>query len=191
MRSIVSLRQVERKASAFLARFDSPPIPVQAVAAELGLHIEHVALSDDVSGVLVVNDDGGVIGVNKDHALVRRRFTIAHEIGHFVLHRKDEQLFIDKGYRVLFRDENSSLGTDVREREANAFAAELLMPRALLMRLARSYQLDLGEEGGPVEELAAQFQVSAQAMTFRLASLFGVDDRTFGSRRHSGSARNT
>ncbi len=165
--------QIEKLADSLLADVKEPPIPVQAIASALGLFVDHVALSDEVSGVLVVNEEGGVIGVNKDHALVRKRFTIAHEIGHYVLHRGDEQLFIDKGYKVLFRDETSGQGTDIRERDANAFAAALLMPRRLLGDLARTYHLDLGEQGGPVEELAKLFQVSTQAMTYRLAKLVG------------------
>jgi len=87
------------------------------------------------------------------------------------LHRDEEQLFIDKGYRAFFRDTASGKGTDMRERDANAFAAALLMPAALVRRAAKSYHFDLGDEGGPVEELARRFGVSSQAMTLRLANL--------------------
>lgn len=171
MPPFLSTESIERKASALIAGYREAPIPIAAVANSLGLDVQQVSLGDDVSGILVVNPTGGVIGVNKDHARARQRFTIAHEIGHYVLHRQDEQLFIDKGYRALFRDENSSRGTDTREVDANAFAAALLMPASVVRKSARSHHLDLGDEGGPIEELARLFQVSTQAMTYRLVNL--------------------
>ena len=67
-----------------------------------------------------------MIGVNEDHHSNRQRFSIAHEIAHFVLHHGDT--YIDKGYRVHFRDLESGSGTKREEMEANAFAAALLMP---------------------------------------------------------------
>src|SRR5690242_12341581 len=87
---------IERAAASLLAGARSLPVPVNVIASGLRLSVEPIALSDDVSGILVVNDSAGVIGVNKDHSAVRQRFTVAHEIGHYVLHRDEEQLFIDK-----------------------------------------------------------------------------------------------
>lgn len=167
----LSNKTIERKAEALLTRFRQPPIPVTAIAQSLGLEVEPVNLGDDVSGVLVVSGDRGVIGFNSAHALVRQRFTIAHECGHFVLHRSEDSLFIDKQYRAFFRNEKSAKGTDWRERAANTFAAALLMPEAMVRRAARLHEFELGDEDGPVAELARAFQVSSQAMTFRLVNL--------------------
>src|SRR5688500_17955752 len=63
------------------------PIPVEQVALRLGLQVERAALGDDVSGLLVIQDGHGVIGVSATQSPVRQRFTIAHETGHFLLHR--------------------------------------------------------------------------------------------------------
>jgi Zn-dependent peptidase ImmA (M78 family) len=167
----LSLKDIERKAEALLKGYSEPPIPVQAVAAALGLEVEAADLGEDVSGVLVVGADHGVIGVNEAHPFVRQRFTIAHECGHFVLHRSHGSLFIDKKYRAFFRDERSEQGIDAQERVANAFAAALLMPEAIVRRAAKRYAFELGDEDGPITELARLFQVSTQAMTFRLVNL--------------------
>lgn len=75
--------------------------------------------------------DQSVIGVNTQHAPVRQNFTTAHELGHLLMHDQ-EQLHIDHAFRVRLRDDVSSQGTDDAEREANFFAASLLMPRTFL-----------------------------------------------------------
>ena len=166
-----SLKAIERRAEALLARFKEPPIPVNVVAQSLGLLVEPADLGADVSGVLVVSGDSGVIGVNKSHSLVRQRFSVAHECAHFVLHRSESSLFIDEKYRAFFRDQKSAKGTDSQERAANAFAAALLMPETLVRRAAKVYAFELGEEHGAMAELARVFQVSTEAMTWRLVNL--------------------
>jgi len=150
------------------------PVPVEQVALLLGLRVERAALGDDVSGLLVVQDDLGVIGVSSTQALVRQRFTIAHEIGHFLLHKKGMPVFIDKQffkpYLAAFRDATSSKGYDRKEREANSFAAALLMPASMVRQAIADLGVDFADED-VVDELAKRFQVSRQAMTFRVANL--------------------
>ncbi len=114
--------------------------------------------------------------VNSGHAPVRQRFTIAHELGHLLLHRYS-QLHADAGFKVRFRDENSSLGSIREEIEANQFAAELLMPEPLLVRHLVAIGFDYtGEEmTDPQKEklrkLASDFEVSQQSLQFRIANL--------------------
>src|SRR5690242_10409831 len=74
------------------------PVGVDRVARRLGLEVELATLGDDISGVLVVQDGRGVIGVSENQAPTRQRFTIAHEIGHYVLHRDKMPVFIDKQF---------------------------------------------------------------------------------------------
>ena len=102
---------MERKAEQLLVKagVDTTPVPVEQVAAQLGIRIESADLGEDCSAVLVRNGDRAVIGVNEDHHPNRRRFSIAHEVAHFVLHEGDT--YIDKGYRVHFRDLESGSGT--------------------------------------------------------------------------------
>ena len=161
---------LERKAEQLLveAGLDTIPIPVQQVAAYLGIKVDLADLGEDCSGVLVRNGDRAIIGVNRDHHLNRRRFSIAHEIAHFVLHKGDT--YIDKGYRVYFRDLESGSGTKQEEMAANAFAAALLMPAKQVRDAFKQQPFELTEDD-VLKMLADKFQVSTQAMTYRLMKL--------------------
>jgi Zn-dependent peptidase ImmA (M78 family) len=148
------------------------PVPIHLVAQRLNLTLEAAALGDKVSGMLVVQGDQGAIGYNSAHARVRQRFTISHEIAHYLLHARRSgkaQLFIDR--HVAFRrDEQSSAGVNREEIEANQLGAALLMPRGLVQQEVRSQDLDL-DDSEAIELMAKRFQVSTAAMSNRLANL--------------------
>ncbi len=166
----MSAMAAEREARKLLAETGSEvPVDVDAVADFLGLSVIEEDLEDSVSGMLVVNDGHGVIGVNGRHHANRRRFTTAHEIGHFLLHRDGASVFVDAA-PVFFRDDVSSAGTDGQEREANAFAAELLMPKERLRERVDGMALDLYDDA-TVQKLARSFGVSTQALTIKLVRL--------------------
>ena len=122
----------ERKAKQTLqwAGISTIPVPIKRVAYHLGIKIRLADLGEDCSGVLVRKGERAVIGVNWRHGSNRQRFSIAHEIGHFVLH--SGETYIDKGYSVHFRAQESGSGTKREEMEANAFAAALLMPTTMV-----------------------------------------------------------
>jgi Zn-dependent peptidase ImmA (M78 family) len=148
------------------------PVAIDVVAQRLSLTMEAAALGENVSGMLVVKGERGAIGYNSAHARVRQRFTISHEIAHYLLHTKKSgkaQLFIDR--HVTFRrDENSSAGVDHDEVEANQLGAALLMPRGLVQQEIRRHDLDLDDEEA-ISLLAKRFGVSTAAMSNRLANL--------------------
>ncbi len=148
------------------------PVAIDVVAHRLNLTIEAAALGENVAGVLVVEDERGAIGYNSTHATVRQRFTISHEIAHYLSHTKKNrrsQLFIDR--HVTFRrDETSSAGIDQEEVEANQFGAALLMPKGLVQQEMKRHDLNLDDEEA-ISLLAKRFQVSAAAMTNRLMNL--------------------
>jgi Zn-dependent peptidase ImmA (M78 family) len=167
------LEQIERDAEKVLRdkRAWQAPVPIDAVAQRLGLQTEASAFGDDISGLLVIERGCGVIGYNSAHARVRQRFTIAHEIGHYLMHVKpstQSRLFIDR--YVAFRDDESSAGSDLEEVEANAFGAALLMPGPLIREEIRRRQLDLDDEDDLIA-LAKRFHVSTSAMSYRLVNL--------------------
>lgn len=169
--------RIEEKADEVVERagVTRPAIPVSKIARNAGIQVKPSMLGDDVSGLLVLDDGKPRIGYNEHHANVRQRFTIAHELGHFLLHDKSRELFIDKRYPATFRrDEQSSEGKCRREREANAFAAALLMPCAMIEREIDARGFDLAD-GSALSDLADLFEVSRQAMAFRLANsgIFG------------------
>ena len=163
--------ELELKAKEILTAFGAfeVPVPLELVAHRIGLAVDQVPLGDDISGVLVVTGDKGSIGVNRDHPEPRRRFTVAHEIGHFVLHRSQRDLFIDKSF-VAFRDTTSSAGIDRAEIQANQFAAALLMPAALVQQELRRHAESIVTED-VIDRLAERFEVSSQAMMYRLINL--------------------
>jgi Zn-dependent peptidase ImmA (M78 family) len=109
-----------------------------------------------------------VIGVNELHAHVRQRFTIAHEVAHLALH--EDALYVDG---LVRRDQRSSLAFDPQEIEANAFAAELLMPRHHVLHELheRVPEGGIADPQKLVRQLAKRFDVSEQAMEFRLVNL--------------------
>lgn len=148
----------------------SAPVPVLTIARARGARIHADALDGDLSGFLFRDHDHAVIGVNTQHAPTRQNFTIGHELGHMLLHDL-EQLHVDRGFAVRLRNDLSSQGTDDAEREANYFAAALLMPRALLERdLDGHDSLDLTEDT-TIKNLSRKYGVSTVAMVNRLKNL--------------------
>ncbi len=131
------------------------PIRIFSLTRALGLEIYKHEFPDNISGCIEREDDGSyVIFTNEYHSLNRRRFTVAHELAHYLLHRG----LIENGVvdDTLFR---SNLSGSL-EREANNYAAELLMPGHLI--------LETIEEGiDSIKELADKFQVSEAAMSIR------------------------
>ncbi|WP_223181767.1 ImmA/IrrE family metallo-endopeptidase [Stenotrophomonas lacuserhaii] len=124
----------------------------------LGIKVVLEHMDDDVSGFLEKRSDGWVAGVNAYHHRVRQRFTIAHEIAHYVLHRNKQSEFLDHTF-ARRNDDRSTM-----EREADQFAAELLMPE-IEVRGA----VDNGLR--KLNDLARHFDVSTLAMRYRLDNL--------------------
>jgi Zn-dependent peptidase ImmA (M78 family) len=171
-----SKKEIEVIVSDLLQKTDCMrlPVPVDVLAHRLDLRVEAAALGEEVSGVLVVSKNNATIGYNSTQSPVRQRFTIAHEIGHYVLHvaQKDKDtIFIDKQYVASYkRDSVSSTGGDAKEIQANRFAASVLMPAQLVHQELETMHFDLADEEA-LSELAAKFEVSTQAMSIRLGSL--------------------
>lgn len=147
-----------------------PPVDLDRIADHLSLTVVKTDMEPDVSGMLIRGAQTGTntIGLNKNHALVRRRFTLAHEIGHYELHR-GRPLIVDSPVRINLRDRTSGMATDHEEMEANRFAAELLMPTTCVLDAAAAGRS--GEAGELIARLARQFKVSEQAMGYRLINL--------------------
>jgi Zn-dependent peptidase ImmA (M78 family) len=153
------------------AKITQAPVPVWDIARKKGAKIAVDSLEGDLSGFLFRDASQKVIGVNTQHAQVRQNFTVAHELAHLLLHDQ-EQLHVDRAFpTVRLRDAVSSQGIDDAEKEANLFAAELLMPEAFLKHdLAGRSSLDLYDEEY-IPNLAKKYGVSVQALMFRLQYL--------------------
>lgn len=150
----------------------SAPVDVAGIARDLGVQVKEEPAEDELSGFLYRDRkrNSAIIGVNGNHHPNRRTFTTAHELGHYLLHDFDE-VHVDRQFKVWLRNEASSQGTDLEEKEANLFAAEMLMPARFIERdVERIGTVDLMDEE-VIQDLAEEYGVSAQAMTFRLAYL--------------------
>jgi Zn-dependent peptidase ImmA (M78 family) len=132
--------------------------------------------------------------VNALHPCVRQRFTIAHELGQFFLHQHD-RLFVDRTFQAMQRDKRSSQRVDIREIEANEFAAAFLMPRGKLERDIDGAALDRVDliDDETIRALAERYRVSLQAMVFgrTMLGMLGATGTTApGGRRNGGEALN-
>lgn len=169
-------RMAEVAADRLIERYgiSQAPVDVEGLAQQLGAAIQRQPFNKDrdVSGLLLrMPGKPPVIGVNKANVPVRQRFTTAHELGHLQLH-DGKELILDRLVRVNFRNAASTTATDLEEREANAFAAALLMPEALVAReLAQQIQGSHRRDNVLVNDVAAVFEVSAIAMKYRMINL--------------------
>jgi len=173
-------QNIEIKAQSLLeeAGYNGSPvkIDIESFAKHHGFEIKEYDFktneinSDTISGALVVQNGIRTIGVNSTESNQRKRFTIAHELGHFFLnHGMKDGIKLDT-YK-LYRNVDSAMGFKEEEIQANAFAAALLMPQNYLLnefeRLANIYFDNLKI----IEELADRFFVSQISMSYRLNRL--------------------
>ena len=139
------------------------PVPVVDIAHEMGIKVyKSNGWPNYISGLIRKDPERGgrsgyAIYTNAKHPKTRRRFTIAHELGHYVLHR--DEIGVGEGITddALYRSRLSG----PLERLANRFAANLLMPRDLIVEA-------INQGVDSVEELAAKFEVSRSAMSICL-----------------------
>jgi Zn-dependent peptidase ImmA (M78 family) len=147
----------------------APPVPVEKLAKALGVRVEFNPFDDELSGMAFLRDGKPVIGVNANHHPNRQRFTIAHELGHVLLHRNrlEAAVLVDKSRNFIARDTVSAEGTDPVEIQANAFAAELLMPKKFVRQVLSESARDLQDDDYLIS-LAKRFRVSLAAFQYRL-----------------------
>lgn len=144
------------------------PVPVEKIAKLLGAVVRFSPLDEELSGMIYIKDGVPVIGVNSLHHPNRQRFTIAHEIGHLQMHHDiiSENVHVDKQFRVLMRDSNSSTGLELIEVQANQFASELLIPESMF-DLSTIPASDIDDDA-PLDQLAKKFRVSRQMLEYRI-----------------------
>ena len=141
-------------------RFSVPPIPVIEIAESNGVDVVFTGFGEHNDTVAGLCDFAAAkLYVNKDDIAERQYFTIAHELGHWILHRN---VFVENPdlYPVLPRFQRTARH-DPMEQEANCFAANLLVPERLLTPV----------KSAPPSRLASIFQVSKTMMEFRASNV--------------------
>lgn len=165
------MKRVEKVASEILSELNIsiPPVPIEKIAESLNIKVKYEVLGENVSGVIFRKNNSVVIGISAFDPPVRQRFTIAHELGHFLLHgvKKDEFLFIENSRH--YRDNHSSEGIYKKEIEANSFAASLLMPEDMVRN--EFYKFNDISPTDLTKKMAKKFNVSEVAMSIRLENL--------------------
>jgi Zn-dependent peptidase ImmA (M78 family) len=139
------------------------PVDVVGLANDIGINVWEAALGTKVSGQLLKDPkNGGKTGysilVNAKEPYVRRRFTVAHELAHFLLHREMVRRLETLTEDTFYRAEGLN---SWHELEANHFAALILMPDLLVKRFKA--------EGRSLIEMADLLEVSEPAMRIRLS----------------------
>ena len=161
-------QQVEQKALEVLRLHGLNSIPVDPVelANREGIKVHNAKFSDDaLSGMIAKRGNDVTLLVNQSDAPFRKRFTIAHELGHHFLHLIGDGDYVDSTtdlFRTEF-DEGTKDPSRRAEVEANQFAAALLMPeervRSEFAKVSNS------------KAMARLFNVSEEAMGIRLVTL--------------------
>ena len=150
-----------------------PALTRASAAAHLrSIGVERADLLTDptpLAGFLFANDAGGCVLVRRDDPIPRRRFSAAHELGHYLLHFRATDAaegFVKDDEMITDADDEVQLAT--MERQANAFAAELLMPAEVCLRLAGNRQ---ASRRYLEHRLAGELLVSREAARWRLRSI--------------------
>jgi Zn-dependent peptidase ImmA (M78 family)/transcriptional regulator with XRE-family HTH domain len=144
-----------------------PIADLVSVVEEAGLRVVGADLpEDDIEGAFltVPECDASVALINRSKPALRQRFTLAHEYGHLLLHRG----------REVIVDEAIFQTTSPVERQANAFAAAFLMPKALIERMYNEYEFPKRRDKLPLYGwllMTRRMQVSAHALAWRLYNL--------------------
>lgn len=136
---------------------DNIPVDIKKIIKRMEIELREDILPTDVSGAVRKEDNGQITiycDITEDEA--RQRFTMAHELAHFLLGHLDNNLYISDN--ILLR---SSKMTNTQERDANYLAAEILMPMEKIDHITDTQSLGIGE-------LAKILNVSEQALSIRL-----------------------
>lgn len=142
-----------------LAGITEAPVDLEKIAKVLNIKIVHYDFPDKRRGMVYMDNEIKAIGVNKNNPVAMQRFTIAHEFGHYLNGHAHYSKIYEEDEKYKFSDPHFQ-----QEKEADGFAAEMLMPKKFLLK-------DLQEFGLDTKKLIEKYQVSEQALHIRLSAL--------------------
>ena len=144
--------------------WNETPVRIYDMIQEFGLEFEFQDMPDNVSGWIErLPNDSYKIAVNSGHPSTRQRFTAAHELGHYIYHRDllGDGVGDNRAYRTDGTDRPNANIRPMHERQANSFAANVLMPRHVIAAIQRPRDVSV---------LARLFEVSQEVMRIRLGA---------------------
>lgn len=149
--------------------FNTVVVDPVKLANSYGIDVKNAKFADgNISGMLKKEHDKITIYVNSSEPIMRKRFTIAHELGHYFLnHLGENDTYINR--------KSDFFSNNIKESEANAFAAAILMDQFKVKELYNK----LDYIGVPLDKiilkLSTTFKVSKQAVNIRLKKLGLID----------------
>lgn len=153
-----------------MAARNHAPVPVESLPEKLGISFRKAYLAEGISGMIERLGDSFLITVSAIDPHTRQRFTLAHELGHYIVHRHliGDGIDDDRAYRSTQAGKyHNTLIGPVEETEANKFAANLLMPADVIDAEWKKQDAKASKKDR-ISSMAALFQVSEQAMKIRL-----------------------
>ncbi|WP_276119849.1 ImmA/IrrE family metallo-endopeptidase [Pararhizobium qamdonense] len=157
------IKQADRETVA--KHLNELPVKLGALAKDLGIDVKLSSLPLNVSGQIAKTPTGFEIKINRHESRQRQRFTLAHEIAHFLIHRDViERMGGTLTDSVLYR----SGASESIEYEANRLASQIVMPEHALRAAYSRFGENISESA--VELLAEEFGVSKAAMEIRMAA---------------------
>jgi Zn-dependent peptidase ImmA (M78 family) len=159
--ALADFKRTEREAKRLLEQFGytTPPIDPETIAEALGIDVVYADFDGEIGHKVAgfIEPAANRIVVNEAQPAVRKNYTIAHELGHHLMHR---EYAASENYQVLPRMNGyTDGGKPDEEREADAFAANLLVPLKMLRRY---------KDVATISELARLFSVSEEVIRHRL-----------------------
>lgn len=171
------VKKLQRRVSELLEsnKIYKPPVPIEKLAKKCGAKLRYEPYSGEIAGLLFNQDGQVVIGVNSLQSETYQRFTIAHEIGHLLLHDLTG-IYLDRNFQSFTVERSAPKIVSIIENEANLFAAELLIPSKMFAHDIKGHIVDFAEDKF-LKTLAEKYKVNLQTILFRLIN-FGFDQTT-------------
>ena len=153
---------------------NSFPIPIIKICTNMGFKIYTQELPSNIGGYIVIDGElkerfqsDRIISVNCEESSMRRRFTVAHELGHFLFDFDPNESILF--YNAFEQDHAEGENRD-EELRANRFAAELLMPEAEFVKKFQEYKVAYRDQlYDIVQALSDYFLVPPKAVKRRIS----------------------